>query len=131
MCGLFNPMVNGNRDSPSVSLAVWESAVALVVVADRTRVLIGYVVRPDASTRIVHDISSRNRAVALRDGHAELKGLAPPSSAVPVPLPFKRLQAPKRRAPVPNSTSMERAASLPTEGSSQQRIRDSSKSAHE
>jgi len=52
---------------------------------------------------IVHDGS-------LRDRRAESKGLAPPSSAVPVPLPVREGQAPKRRAPVPNSTMRVRGA---------------------
>ncbi len=60
-------------------------------------------------THIIHDGSSRNRAVALRDGHAE----------------------PRSPEAYLNSTSRERAASLPAEGSSQQRIRDCSRSAHE
>jgi hypothetical protein len=65
----------------------------------------------DASSlsRIFHDGSSRNRAVALRDGHAEARG---PEAYL-------------------NSTSRERATSLPAEGSSQQRIRGCSRSAHE
>ncbi|HEV8327978.1 MAG TPA: urease accessory protein UreD [Nitrospiraceae bacterium] len=58
---------------------------------------------------MIHDGSSRNRAVALRDGHAEPRG---PEAYL-------------------NSTSRGRAASLPANGSSQQRIRDCSRSAHE
>jgi hypothetical protein len=80
---------------------------------------------------IIHDGSLRNPAVALRDGHAERRGLAPSSATVPVTLSFKQGQAPKRRAPVPNSRSRMRAASLPAEGLSQQRIRDCSRSAYE
>jgi hypothetical protein len=34
MSGQFNPMANGNRDYPSESSAVWESAVELGVVAE-------------------------------------------------------------------------------------------------
>jgi hypothetical protein len=86
--------------------------VALVVVAvsdsGSDRVLIGFLVGPHASTRIVHDGSSRNRAVALREEHAE-----------------------SRSPEAYFDTSRERAASLPAEGSSQQRIRDYSRSAHE
>ncbi len=59
--------------------------------------------------RIIHDGSSRNRAVASRDGHAEPLG-------------------PKAYL---NSTSRGQAASLPAEGLSQQRMRDCSRSAHE
>ena len=63
----------------------------------------------DRLAHIIHDGSSRNRAVALRDGHAE----------------------PRDPEAYLNSTSRERKASLPTEGSSQQRLRDCSRSAHE
>jgi len=59
--------------------------------------------------RITHDGSSRNRAVALRDRHAE----------------------PRDSEAYLNSTSRKRAASLPAEGASQQRIHDCSRSAHE
>ena len=59
--------------------------------------------------RIIHNGSSRNRAVAWRDGHVE----------------------PGAPEAYLNSTSRERAASLPAEGASQQRIRDCSRSAHE
>jgi len=62
-----------------------------------------------SAARIIHDSSSRNRAVAWRDGHAE----------------------PRSPEAYLNSTSREWAASLPTEGVSQQRIRDCSRSAHE
>jgi len=59
-------------------------------------------------------------------GDAEVRGLAPPSAfgelsraaAVPVPLLLSRGEAPKRRAPVPNSTVRVRGASPPAEGSS-------------
>jgi dethiobiotin synthetase len=54
--------------------------------------------------RIIHEDSLRKRADAKREGHSEAKGLAPPSVAVPVPL-LRQGQAPKRRAPVPNSMS--------------------------
>jgi hypothetical protein len=36
---------------------------------------------------------------------SETKGLAPPSAAVPVPLLLRQGQAPRKRAPVPNSMS--------------------------
>ena len=58
---------------------------------------------------IIHDGSSRERAVVLRDGHAEPRG---PEAYL-------------------NNTSRERAAGLPAEGSWQQRIRHCSRSAHE
>jgi len=35
---------------------------------------------------MIHESSSRKRADAKRDGHSEVKGLAPVSAAVPVPL---------------------------------------------
>ena len=60
-------------------------------------------------TRMIHDGSSRNRAVAWRNGHAEPRD---PEAYV-------------------NSTSRERVTSLPVEGLSKQRIRDCSRSAHE
>ena len=59
--------------------------------------------------RIIHDGSSRNRAVALRDRHAEPGGPEAYSC----------------------STLRVRWASPPTEGSSQQRIGDCSRSVHE
>jgi hypothetical protein len=58
---------------------------------------------------IIHDGSSRNRAVASRDGHAE-------------PLDPEAYF---------NSTSRGEAASLPAAGLSQQRMRDCSRSGHE
>ncbi len=64
--------------------------------------------------RIIHDGSWRNRAVALRDGHAEPRGLALPSSAVPVPLLARMGTGAKvRSAPVPNSMLTDRAVSPP------------------
>ena len=42
-----------------------------------------------------------------------IRGLAPPSEAVPVPLPLRRGQAPKRRAPVPNWSVFERYRLVP------------------
>ena len=59
--------------------------------------------------RIIHDGSWQNRAVALRDGHAE----------------------PRDPDAYSCSTLRGRAASLPAEGLSQQRIRDCSRSVHE
>ena len=41
------------------------------------------------------------------------RGLAPPSAAVPVPLLFRRGQAPKRRAPVPSGSVVERYRVVP------------------
>ncbi len=84
-------------------------------------------------TRIIHDSSSRNRAVALRDGHAEPRGLTPfPASARGVcPRPNRDRHRRGRRSQSPNSTSRGQAASLPAEGLSQQRIRDCSRNGHE
>ena len=67
---------------------------------------------------MIHEGSLRKRADAKRDGHSEARGLAPLSAAVPVPLLLRLGQAPKRRAPVPNSTERVRGASPPAEGSS-------------
>jgi len=50
-------------------------------------------------------VRRKKRADARRGGHSEARGLAPPSAAVPAPLPLRLGQAPKRRVPVPNSIS--------------------------
>jgi len=52
-------------------------------------------------------------AFAVVENEICIRGLAPPSEAVPVPLPLRRGQAPKRRAPVPNGSVVERYRVVP------------------
>ena len=52
-------------------------------------------------------------AFALVENEICIRGLAPPSEAMPVPLPLSRGQAPKRRAPVPNGSVVERYRVVP------------------
>jgi urease accessory protein len=52
-------------------------------------------------------------AFAAVENEICIRGLAPPSEAVPVPLPLSRGQAPKRRAPVPNGSVVERYRVVP------------------
>ena len=61
--------------------------------------------RLEVAKRHYFEGSSRKRADATRDEHSEARELAPPSAAVPTPLLLRLGQAPKRRAPVPNSMS--------------------------
>jgi len=105
--------------------------------------------------RVPSPVEGRNRWAASWDLRAGSRGLAPPSVAVPVPLFIRQGQAPQRMAPRPNSTLRVRGTSPSavrcvvtalakssalwmllarrknTAMSSDFRIRDCSRSAHE
>ena len=85
----------------------WVPEVTIPFAGSRFRQSIHVDLAPGATVVLWDALASGRVAMQERWAFAEveneicIRGLAPPSEAVPVPLPLRRGQAPKRRAPVP------------------------------
>lgn len=97
----------------------WVPEVTIPFAGSRVRQSIHVDLAPGA-TVVLWDAMASGRvarqerwAFASVENEICIRGLAPPSEAVPVPLPLGRGQAPKRRAPVPSWSVVERYCLVP------------------
>ena len=85
----------------------WVPEITIPFAGSRFRQSIHVDLAPGATVVLWDGLASGRVAMQERWAFAEveneicIRGLAPPSEAVPVPLPLRRGQAPKRRTPVP------------------------------
>ena len=97
----------------------WLPEVTIPFAGSRFRQSIHVDLAPGATVVLWDAIASGRVAMRERWAFASveneicIRGLAPPSEAVPVPLPLGRGQAPKRRAPVPGRSVVERYRLVP------------------